>query len=82
MMNIYSALKCLVCCLTLVALGTIARGEDIHVSNHGDKQAAHPVATYNEPPIKADSVPEPSTGSLILLSLGGLGLALKLRKRP
>jgi len=35
----------------------------------------------NAAPRSFDPVPEPSTGSVILLGLGGVGLALYLRKR-
>ena len=82
-MNVSSALRFFVCYVALAALGSVADGKDFSVSDAGDKegnQASSKVITpANNRPL--DPVPEPSTGSLILLGLGGTGLAMKLRKR-
>jgi hypothetical protein len=77
-MNATFALRSLVCFLVLSAQICVAHGQDISISQHGDnvKQAA----TSNTTPAPLIPIPEPSTESLILLSLGGIGLAMKLRK--
>ena len=82
-MNISFKLKCLMCCLTLVAFGSIARAQDAYVAVDGDKKAPQSVPTDVAPSNVRpfDPVPEPSTVSLILLGLGTAGLAMKLRKR-
>lgn len=71
------------CCVTLVALGSLAHAQDPSVISYTDKhghKSTIPVITA--PDAQAlNPVPEPSAGSLILFSLGGIGLALKLRKR-
>ena len=71
------------CCIVLVALGSVAHGQDFSVSDAGDKNVKQfsptVITTANNRPF--DPVPEPSTGSLILLALGSVGLAMKLRKR-
>jgi hypothetical protein len=82
-MNISSTLRCLLCCVTLAASASLAQAD---VVSHGDTKAPHSIATViatsNSPAsTPLDQVPEPSTGSLILLGLGGVALAMKLRKR-
>ena len=77
-MNIASTVRCLVCCLILATQISMAQGKDIPASGSGGNTAAaqNAITTPNDTPL----VPEPSAGSLILLSLGGIVLAMKLRK--
>jgi hypothetical protein len=81
-MNISCASRCLAFSIILVALGSIAHAQDL-VASDTNKNAQKSVPTViiasNDTPL--DQVPEPSTGSLILLGLGGACLAMKLRKR-
>ena len=82
-MNISSTLRLLVCCIALATPGSLAHGRDFSVSNAGNKNAKQVSSTVitpaNNRPL--DPIPEPSTGSLILLGVGGVVLAMKLRKR-
>jgi len=82
-MNISFTLRCLVCCVTLAASVSLAQADA--VSNGGKKvsQSIATVITTSNSPASTplDQVPEPSTGSLILLGLGSVALAMKLRKR-
>jgi PEP-CTERM motif-containing protein len=82
-MNISFTLRCLVCCVTLAASISLAQAD---VVSHGDKKAPQSIATVittsdNPATTPLDQVPEPSTGSLILIGLGSVGLAMKLRKQ-
>jgi len=83
-MKAYFTLRCFACCIILVALGSLAHGQDLSVSDAGDKNVHQSSSTVITPPNNRPlaPVPEPSAGSLILLGLGGVGLAMKLRKRP
>jgi hypothetical protein len=82
-MNASFALRLFVCCIALAAQGSMAGAREISVSDAGDKNVKQvsslTITTSNNRPF--DPVPEPSTGSLILLGLGCVGLAMKLRKR-
>jgi len=82
-MNISFQLRCLVCCLIIVAFVSFARAQDVYVVEDGDKNAPQrnsaDITTPNVRPF--EPVPEPSAGSLILLGLGTAGLVMKLRKR-
>jgi hypothetical protein len=78
-MNIAFASRCLVCCIALAAQSSIAYGQDISIPGLGDKSSPKAIGASNEPPL--DPIPEPSAGSLILLSLGGVALGMKLRKQ-
>ena len=80
-MNLDFALKCFVCSIALAMQDPLAHGHDISLSRTGDnvKQDSQKSVTPSAAPLSP--VPEPSAASLILLSLGGVGLAMKLRKR-
>jgi hypothetical protein len=82
-MNISFTSRRFVCCVALVALGSVAYAQDLEVASDTNKTGHHSfptvISTANNRPLYP--VPEPSTGSLILLGLGGVGLAMKLRKR-
>jgi hypothetical protein len=84
-MNISFKLRCLVCCLIFAALSSVTYGQGDRVSGPAERPAqpvSAPVTTSDDTPVDATPVPEPSVGSLLLLSLGGMGLVMKLRKRP
>jgi hypothetical protein len=75
--------RCFLCCITLLALGSVVHGQDMYVSD-GDKNGKQSSSAVDTPSNNRplDPVPEPSTGSLILLGLGGVALAVKLRRMP
>jgi hypothetical protein len=66
-----------------MALSSLAYAEDRPAVPDGNKneQAAitKVINAPNDTPL--DQVPEPSTESMILIGVGGIGLAMKLRKR-
>jgi hypothetical protein len=71
------------CCVTLVASASLAQADVVsHVDKKAPQTIATVIATSNNPAsTPLDQVPEPSTGSLILIGLGSVGLAMKLRKQ-
>jgi hypothetical protein len=85
-MNISFTFRYLLCCVTLAASASLAQAKDTYVVSNGNAKAPQSIATVIAASNSAastplDQVPEPSTGSLILLGLGGVALAMKLRKR-
>ena len=68
------ASRSLLCCAALGILSSTS----LAASPPTDKT---PAPNSGNPPVIATPVPEPSTNSLLLLSLGASVLALKLRKR-
>jgi hypothetical protein len=84
-MNNFLKLVCFVCCLTMMGLGSLAKAESYTVSekgsDNGKKTAPAVIIPANGKEDSLVPIPEPSTGSLILLSLGGVGLTLMMRRR-
>ncbi len=82
-MKAYFTLSHFACCIVLIAIGSLAHGQDLSVSTAGDKTGRQSSSMVITPPNDRPlvPVPEPSAGSLILLGLGSVGLAMKLRKQ-
>ena len=81
-MNATFQFRCFLCSVALIALGSMAYAQDLSVSDSGktgQKAISKAIVIPEDRPL--EPVPEPSTGSLIMLGLGGVGLAMKLRQR-
>jgi hypothetical protein len=59
----------------------MAHAQNLYVAADGNKTQSIPTDITTPPGQHLEPVPEPSAASLILLGLGGVGLAMKLRKR-
>ena len=70
--------------MVIITIGSFARAQGPASSNDGKKTVAPApslpalVSAPNTPALMP--VPEPSAGAMILLGLGGVGLAMKLRR--
>jgi hypothetical protein len=78
-MNTTFKFRALACSGLFLVFVSLAHAETSYVVTDGNKKATRSFTADATPPL--DPVPEPSGISLILLGLGGVGLALKLRKR-
>ena len=83
-MNISLKTGSLICFLLLTAAhGSMAQTHNISSSSKDTKQAPQPapVLTKDTKIVDAFPIPEPATGSMILLGLGASALASRLLKR-
>ena len=83
-MNTSFRIACFAVFMAIISIGSFAHGQASTSTNDGKKPPAPApslpalVSAPNTPALMP--IPEPSAGAMILLGLGGVGLAMKLRK--